>query len=147
MAGVKYLDDLLRRNPIGVWHAMPEAEELDYSGKPHNRGLGRIDGSALWRVGTRKEIIEWYKHTMNGVYKNLILAGFFLVAALVCFSLFTTTKDVVYALAAVFFAAFCSRHYTKAWGGYAGGWSDYELDPVQVSAQSSYVIKNGFGLM
>jgi len=132
---------------LGVWHSMPAAEELDYTGKPHNRGIGRIDGSALWRVGTRKEIVEWYKHTMNATYKNLILAGVFLVCALVCFSMFTASKDLTCALGAVAFGALASRHYTKAWGGYAGGWGDYECDPVQVSAQSSYVINKGFGLM
>lgn len=144
---MKYLDDILRKSPIGVWQSMPEAEELDWTGKPHNRGISRIDGSALWRVGTRKEIVEWHKTTMNGVYKNLLLALVFLVAALICFSMFTASKDLTYALGAVAFGALCSRHYTKAWGGYAGGWSDYECDPVQVSAQSSYVLNKGFGLM
>ncbi len=144
---MKYLDDLLRRNPVGVWEFMPPAEELDWTGKPHNRGIGRIDGSALWRVGTRKELIEYYKHIMNGVYKNVLLALVFLVATLICFSMFTVTKDLTYALGVVAFGALCSRHYTSAWGGYSGGWSDYEHDPVQVSAQSSYVLNKGFGLI
>ena len=144
---MKYLDDFLRKSPIGVWHSMPTAEELDWTGKPHNRGISRIDGSALWRVGTRKEIVDWYKHTMNGVYKNVALSLVFLVCTLFAFTFYTQSKDLTVALAAVVCAALCSRFYTRAWGGYAGGWSDYECDPVQVSAQSSYVINKGFGLM
>jgi hypothetical protein len=144
---MKYLDNILRRNPVGVWQFMPEAEELDWAGKSHNRGIGRIDGSALWRVGTRKEMVEHYKGVMNATYKNLFLALIFLVSALICFSMFTVSKDLTYALGAVAFGALCSRHYTSAWGGYAGGWADYECDPVQVGAQSSYVLNKGFGLM
>jgi hypothetical protein len=144
---MKYLDDLLRRNPVGVWKYMPEAEELDWTGKPHNRGIGRIDPSALWRVGTRKELVEYYKHIMNDVYRNVILAVVFLICALICFSMFTYSRDLVLALGVVAFAALCSRHYTKAWGGYAGGWSDYEHDPIQMVPHNSYVLKKGFGLM
>ncbi len=126
---------------------MPEAEELDWTGKPHNRGIGRIDPSALWRVSTRKELVEYYKHVMDNVYKNFALSIVFLVCTLVAFTLYTQGKDLTVALGAVVFAALCSRFYTKAWGGYAGGWSDYEHDPVQMVPHNSYLLNKGWGLM
>ncbi|MFH0974135.1 MAG: hypothetical protein V1817_05100 [Candidatus Micrarchaeota archaeon] len=144
---MKYLDDILRKSPIGVWQSMPEAEALDWTGKPHNRGIGRIDSSALWRVSTRKELVEYYKHIMNGVYKNFALSIVFLVCTLVAFTLYTQSKDLTVALGAVVLAALCSRFYTQAWGGYSGGWSDYEHDPVQMVPHSSYLLNKGWGLM
>ena len=110
---MKYLDNILRRNPVGVWEFMPEAEELDWSGKPHNRGIGRIDPSAMWRVSTRKELVDYYKHVMDSTYKKIALALIFLVATLVAFTLYTQSKDLTLALAAVAFAALCSKYYTS----------------------------------
>ncbi|MFH1056710.1 MAG: hypothetical protein V1717_02870 [Candidatus Micrarchaeota archaeon] len=154
---VELLDDILRKNPIGTWKAMPIPKEPEWdktspSDHPGTQsrwlGKGRISlADVSWRVSTRKELLDYYNGVMKSTYKNLAIVGISLVAALYSFSMFASSKDVVFAVLALIFASLVSRHYTKAWGGYAGGWSDYEHDPVQVAPHNAYVLNKGFGMM
>jgi len=148
---VEVLDDILRKNPIGTWKSMPIPEEPEDWNKTRKPGfvvtsrMGLQDGS--WRVSTRKELLDYYIFVLKRSYKNLIVCVISLVGALYSFSLFVSSRDVLFAALALVFAGLLSRHYTKAWGGYAGGWSDYEHDPVQVLPHNSYVLNKGFGMM
>ncbi len=147
----EFLEDVLRKNPIGAtWKNMPLPEEPDWGGRTQGRLLGasRIGlNDVSWRVSTRREQVEHFKSVAKRTYKNLAVAVVSLLVALYCFTLFTQTHDVVFAVFAVVFTGLLSRHYTKAWGGYAGGWSDYEHDPVQMVPHNSYVLNKGWGLM
>ena len=153
----EFLDVILRKNPIGTWKNMPVQQEPDWdksSPSDHpgsqSRWLGKSRVSLAdvsWRVSTRKELLDYHGKVMKSTYKNLAIVAASLVVTLYSFSLFASTKDITFAVFAIVFAALVSRHYTKAWGGYAGGWSDYEHDPVQVVPHNSYVLNNGFGMM
>ena len=130
----------MREHPVGVWKYMPPQEDLDWSKKPHNRGFGRFDATALWRVSTRKEMNEYHDLVMKQTYKKLIVCVISLIATFYSFSMYVQTKDLAFAFFSIVFVALVSRYYTSAWGGYAGGWSDYEHDPVQVLPHNSYVL-------
>lgn len=148
---VEFLEDSLRKNPVGTWNSMPIPQEPDWNVKPVSKSFpvtSRMGlGDVSWRVSTRREQVEHFKNVTARTYKNLGIALVSLLIALYCLSSFMQSKDVVFAVFAVVFAALMSRHYTKAWGGYAGGWSDYEHDPVQMVPHNSYVLNNGWGLM
>ncbi len=145
MAG---LEDGLRKAGIGTWKSMPVPKEPDWSTRNQGRGLGaRMSPDVMWRISTRRELVEHFKHVTGASYKNLAISLLSLIAALISFSYFVQSHDIMFAVFAVVFAGLTSRHYTKAWGGYAGGWSDYEHDPVQMVTHNSYVLNNGVGLM
>jgi len=142
------LEHALRTSGIGTFKVMRPAEEPKYDVKDQARGLGkRMSPDILWRVSTRKELVSHFHATSMATYKNLAIAVVSLFAAFYCFSLYSQTHDLAFAFFAIVFGAMVSRHYTKAVGGYAGGWSDYEHDPVQVLPHNSYVLNKGFGLM
>ena len=140
-----FLDDALRKAGVGVWKSMPQAKP--FVRKNNTAGTGRATPENLWRIGTRKELVDKYNRTMKGVYRNMTLTGVSLIGALYAFSTYMRTTDIAFALLAIVFAALVSRYYTKAWGGYAGDWADYELDPVRAIPHSAYYANEGKGLM
>ena len=145
---MNFIEDVLRTAGVGTFQNMPIPQEPDWTKKNQGRGLGaRMSPDVMWRVSTRRELIEHFKNVTGRTYKNLGIAAVSLLGALYSFSLFSQSHDITFAALALVFAGLMSRHYTKAWGGYAGGWSDYEHDPVQMVTHNSYVLNKGWGLM
>ncbi|MCX6767111.1 MAG: hypothetical protein NTY90_00045 [Candidatus Micrarchaeota archaeon] len=142
---MEFIDEALRKAGIGVWKTMPEPKQ--FTRKNNTAGMGRATMENLWRVGSRYELVKKYNSVMKRVYFNLAVAGVSLLGALWAFSTYTSTADVTFAFAAIVFAALVSRHYTKAWGGYAGDWADYESDPVRMIPHHAYVVNEGRGMM
>ena len=147
---VEWPEDLLRKHPLGTWKYMLPQEEPDWGKSSPNDtpvtqarwlGKGRVGlNDVSWRVSTRKELVEYHGHVMKSTYKKLALALLSLIVTLYSFSMYASTHDLTFAFFALVFVALMSRFYTSAWGGYAGGWSDYEHDPVQMVTQNSYVL-------
>ncbi|HLD62565.1 MAG TPA: hypothetical protein VI875_01730 [Candidatus Norongarragalinales archaeon] len=145
---VNFIEDVLRKAGVGTFQNMPIPKEPDWSKRNQARGLGaRMSPDVMWRVSTRRELVEHFKSVTKNTYKNLGISAVSLLGALYSFSLFAQSRDITFAALALVFAGLMSRHYTKAWGGYAGGWSDYEHDPVQMVTHNSYVLNKGWGLM
>jgi len=142
---MEFVDEMLRKAGIGVWKVMPDPKP--FARKNNAAGMGRVTMDNLWRVGTRRELVGRYNTVMKNVYRNLAITGACLLGAFYSFSTYLGTTDVTFALLAILFAALVSRHYTKAWGGYAGNWSDYEHDPVRMVPHNAYVLNEGRGMM
>lgn len=150
---MQFLDETLRKAEIGVWKSMPEREAISKPNVPSPKGtfaptknhgnLARVNIEALWRVGTRHELVGHYNGVMKRTYFRVGMALVCLAGALYCFSAFTTGFSPLIGLAAIGCAALASRYYTKAWGGYAGDWQDYEHDPIRALAHSGYVNTQG----
>ena len=113
---MQFLDETLRKAGIGVWSVMPERDKQDWvtniptdygSLKPtkNNANLTRVNVDALWRVGTRHELVEHYNKVMKRTYLMVGLALVSLVATLYSFSAFTVNFNPLKGLAAIGCAA------------------------------------------
>jgi len=140
-----FLDEVLRKAGIGVWKVMPPAEPLKRTN--NTAGTGRATPENLWRLGCRKELVDQYNTTIKKTFRNLAICGFWLAITLFAFTAFAGSFDVFYGVLAVVSVCMVTRHYTKAWGGYAGNWSDYEHDPVRMAVHNAYVLSEGRSMM
>ncbi len=142
---MQFIDEILRKNPVGVWKSMPEPPEFKRKG--NNAGTQRITIDSLWRIGTRRELVTHYNDVMKNTYRRVGLTIVGLATALFCFTAYGNTGELSYAIGAIVGAAVASRYWTKAWGGYAGDWADYEHDPVRAVTHNAYVLTDGRHMM
>ena len=142
---MQFVDEILRKAQVGVWKSMPLPKP--YVRKGNVSGMARLSLDNLWRVGTRHEIITNYNNTMKRTYKNITFAVISLAGAYVTYTSYAASGDLSLAVAAIACAGLVSRFWTKAWGGYAGDWSDYEHDPVRAVTHNAYVLNGGRGMM
>ena len=139
------VENVLRKAKIGVWQYMPYTE--GFVPKSNTGGLNRVNPDSMWRVGSRRELVESYDTTIHRMYKNLAFTILGAFVALIGFNGFQVSGDMTMAGVAILGAAIVSRYYTKAWGGYAEGWSDYEHDPVRVLPHNAYVLNQNTGMI
>ncbi len=125
-----FLDKFLRKTGLGTWRAMPEPSS-EFQPKENVAGMKRANNDLLWRVSTRRELIEKYNATMAKTYQNFTLSIVSLLGTLWTFSAYGGSGDLTFALLSIAGAYLVVTFWCKAWGGYAGDWSDYENDPVR----------------
>lgn len=140
-----WFDEALRRTNLGVWKTMPLAK--DFKRRNNVASMARVSMDNLWRLGTRAELVDRYTGTIKKTILHAALSAVFGIAALYFLSLFTQSFDPSYALAAILLSALVAHYWTRAWGGYAGEWSDYEHDPVRMLTHNAYVLNEGQGMM
>jgi hypothetical protein len=144
-----FIDEILRKSGIGVWKEMPYRESVNpvynvptnnsWKQKNNTGNLGRLSNDNLWRVSTRHEMVAHYNKVMHGTIRNLAYTLAFLWAGIYFFSSSIEAPTVEMSLITIVCAGFVSRHFTSAMGGFAGGWTDYENDPVRMVPHSAFV--------
>ncbi len=142
---MQFVDEILRKAGIGVWQYMPEP--ADFKRKGNHAGTTRINVDSLWRIGTRRELVTHYNHVMKNTYQRVGFTVAGLIIALISFTAYGNNGELMYAVGAILGAAIASRYWTKAWGGYAGDWADYEHDPVRAVTHNAYVLTEGRSMM
>jgi len=140
-----WFEEALRKAGIGVWKFMPPAK--DFKRKNNAAGMGRATPDNLWRIGTRAELVAKYNSTMKKTVFYAALSAVLGIVTLYLLSLFAQSFDASYGLAAILVSALVMHYWTKAWGSYAGDWSDYEHDPVRMLTHNAYVLTEGKGMM
>ncbi|MFH1107218.1 MAG: hypothetical protein V1787_04955 [Candidatus Micrarchaeota archaeon] len=142
-----WVDEILRKPPfnIGVWGVM--ADHPKWKRKGNNAGTSRVNLDSLWRLGTRQEIVNHYNNVMKRTYRKLGYSFMGLAIAVYGYLAFSNNGELAFALLAMFGAFLCSRYWTKAWGGYAGEWADYEGDPVRAVVHHAYAHTGGKYMM
>ncbi|MFH0835719.1 MAG: hypothetical protein V1834_00990 [Candidatus Micrarchaeota archaeon] len=142
---IPFLDQALRKSGIQVWQHMPPSEEFKRKG--NNASFNRLSMDNLWRVGTRAELVDKYNGVAKRTYKFVAFSLVFVFIAFQLYNAFAVSGDFMLLMVCGATVALAVHYWTRAWGGYAGDWTDYEHDPVRALTHNAYVLTEGRSMM